>query len=79
MTEDNLVIEHLRHIRGRVDQIAEDVTDLKQRMTSLEGAMSLVKREVAYGDETDARHQVSLDKLLQRIERIERRLELHEG
>lgn len=43
MTEDNLVIEHLRHIRGRVDQIAEDVTDLKQRMTSLERAMSLVK------------------------------------
>jgi len=79
MTGDNLVIEHLRHIRGRVDQIAEDVTDLKQRMTSLERAMSLVKREVAYGDETDARHQVSLDKLVQRIERIERRLDLHEG
>jgi hypothetical protein len=79
MTEDNLVLEPLRHIRGRVDQIAEDMTDLKQRMTSLEGSMSIVKREVAYGDETDARHQVSLDKLVQRIERIERRLDLQEG
>lgn len=75
---ENLVLGHLRHIRGRVDQIADDVTDLKHRMTSLEGAMSLIKREVAYGDETDARQQVTLDKLLSRVERIERRLELRE-
>ncbi|WP_295585857.1 hypothetical protein [uncultured Lamprocystis sp.] len=78
MTADieSLVLEHLRHIRGRVDQIAEDVSDLKHRMTSLEVGMSLVKREVAHGDETDARHQVAMDKLEVRIERIERRLEL---
>jgi outer membrane murein-binding lipoprotein Lpp len=78
-TSDNLVLEHLRHIRGRVDQIAEDVTDLKHRMTSLEGSMSLVKREVAYGDEADARQQATLDKLAERIERIERRLELSDS
>ncbi len=81
MTADieSLVLEHLRHIRGRVDQIAEDVSDLKHRMTRLEVGMSLVKREVAYGDETDARHQVAMDKLAMRIERIERRLELTES
>jgi len=73
---DNLVIEHLRHIRARVDQIADDVTDLKLRMSGLEGAMGRVKREVAYGDETDARQQITLDKLAARIDRIERRLEL---
>ena len=71
---DNLVIEHLRHIRARVDQIADDVTDLKLRMSGLEGAMGRVKREVAYGDETDARQQITLDKLAARIDRIERRL-----
>ena len=78
MTADieSLVLEHLRHIRGRVDQIADDISDLKHRMTSLEGTMSLVKREVSYGDETDARHQVTMDKLAARIARIERRLEL---
>jgi len=79
MTEDNLVPEHLLHVRGRVDQITEDMTDPKQRMTSLGGSMSPVKRDVAYGDGTDARHHVSLDKLVQRIERIERRLDLQEG
>ncbi len=73
---ENLVLEHLRHICGRVDQIADDVGDLKQRMSGLESAMNLVRREVALGDETDARQQVTLDKLNARIERIERRLEL---
>ncbi len=73
---ESVIIEHLRHIRGRVDRIAEDIGDIKHRMSSLESAMVLVKREVSAGDETDARQQVSLDRLLDRIERIERRLEL---
>lgn len=72
----NLILEHLRHIRGKVDQIASDMDDLKARMSSLEASMVSVKREVNHGDEVDARHQVSLDKLSKRIERIETRLEL---
>jgi uncharacterized protein (UPF0335 family) len=78
MTEnvENLIVEHLRHIRGRVDRIAEDMGDLKHRMSSLESAMVLVKREVSAGDETDARQQVVLDRLSDRIDRIERQLGL---
>ena len=78
MTEkvENLVLEHLRHIRSQVDQIADDVGDLKQRISGLGSAMNLVRREVALGDEIDARQQITLDKLQNRIERIERRLEL---
>lgn len=76
---ESLVLEHLRHIRGRVDQIADDVTDLRHRMSSLESAMVIVKHEVAHGDETDARQQVTLDKLAERIQRIENRLELQNG
>jgi hypothetical protein len=45
-------------------------------MSSLESAMVSVKHEVAHGDETDARQQVTLDKLVDRIQRIENRLEL---
>jgi hypothetical protein len=45
-------------------------------MSSLEHAMVAVKREVASGDETDARQQISIDKLVERIDRIERRLEI---
>jgi archaellum component FlaC len=71
-----LIIEHPRHILGRVDQIAEDMSDIKRRMTSIETAMALVKRGVAAGDDTDARQQTSIDRLMQRIERIEKRLDL---
>lgn len=73
---DNLVLEHLRHIRGRVDQIADDMMDLKNRISGLEQAMNLVRREVNLGEETDARQQITLDKLVERIQRIEHRLEL---
>lgn len=41
MTEsiESLVIEHLRHIRGRVDQIASDMSDLKHRTSGLKTSM----------------------------------------
>lgn len=73
---ESLVLEHLRHIRARADQIADDISDLKHRMSGLEASMNLVKREVNLGDETNSRQQLVLDKLADRIERIERRLEL---
>ena len=44
--------------------------------SGLEQAMSLVKREINLSEETDARQQITLDKLAERIQRIERRLEL---
>jgi hypothetical protein len=71
MTEDvqNLVLEHLKHIRGRVDVLALDMTDVKSRVSSLEelqgqlfvmlGAMS--KR---------------MDRFDERLGRIEKRLDL---
>lgn len=52
---ENLVLEHLRHIRRRVDQIVDDVSDLKHRMSGLESSIVLVRREVTLGDETTAR------------------------
>jgi outer membrane murein-binding lipoprotein Lpp len=73
---ENLILEHLRHIRGKVDQIASDIDDLKARMSSLDASMVLVKREVNQGEDVNARQQVSLDRLAKRIDRIEARLEL---
>ena len=44
---ENIVLEHLRHIRNSVDQTADDMPDLKHRMSTLESAMASVKHEVA--------------------------------
>lgn len=81
MTDDtsSLILEPPRHISARVDGLAEDMKDVKHRMSALEDAMGLVKREVAFGDESDARQQLTLYRLAKRVERIERRLELSDG
>jgi hypothetical protein len=62
MTNDNIILEHLKHIRRKVDNTANDIIDLKERVSNLEsGQIS---------------HQRSLDRLSERVGRIEDRLDL---
>jgi predicted nucleic acid-binding Zn-ribbon protein len=69
----NIVIEHLRHIRGSVDRLADDIRELKHRVTTVEQQMSSLTA-------TEANHYASLasrmDRIENRLDRIERRLEL---
>lgn len=82
MTEnvENVLPEHLKGLRNELrefrNEFQTETENLKHRMSALETAMIKVKREVTAGDETDARHQVQLDQLVERIRRIEKRLEL---
>lgn len=73
---ENLVLEHLRHIQGRVDLMADDMKEVKLRLSSIESSLSLVRREIIVGDETDARQQGTIDRIMERLERIEQRLDL---
>ncbi|WP_437556306.1 hypothetical protein [Acidithiobacillus sulfuriphilus] len=77
---ENLVIEHLKAIRNELrdfrNRFDDEMDDIKTRISGLETAMVSVKREVNYGDEVDARQQVSLDRILKRLDRLERRLDL---
>jgi chromosome segregation ATPase len=66
---DKLVLEHLRHIRGAVDGIREDMRDLKTRVGRLE--INVAQIQVAL-----AEHSVRFDRLEARVERIEKRLDL---
>ena len=52
--------------------------DVKYRLSSLELAMSGVKRDQAESLGDYARQQISIDNLVERIQRIEQRLELSE-
>jgi hypothetical protein len=64
MTEDatNLILGHLRHIRHKVDRVADDVVELKQWMTAAEAAIN--------------RLQQAVDRVGVRLDRIETRLGL---
>jgi hypothetical protein len=58
----NLVLEHLRYIRGAVDGLREDVHEVKARLGLVEETCASLSRR--------------LDRLDDRIDRIERRLDL---
>ena len=39
---ENIVLEHLRHIRGQIDRVADDVSELKTRIGRLEIGLAQV-------------------------------------
>ena len=59
---DNIVLALLRKIDQRTERMADDLQDLKVRMTSVEEGLAGVNRR--------------LDRLENRVDRIEQRLEL---
>jgi hypothetical protein len=70
-TVENVILEHLRHIRARVDQVAEDLGTMKLRLSSLESQVAGLHGDNAIG------HQ-RMDRIESRLERIERRRDLYE-
>jgi ACT domain-containing protein len=70
MTEvENLVLEQLRRIRGTVDRIELDVTDLKVRMSSMEQHQGQILTLLGSLSQR-------MDRLDERMGRVERRLDL---
>jgi hypothetical protein len=61
---ENLVLEHLRHIRGAVDGLPEDMREVKSRLGIMESQYASLSNR--------------LDRMDSRVERIEKRLELAE-
>ena len=66
---DSLVPRYLRAIDQKVDRLAEDVGDLKTRMTGVERGLAGVEMSMA-----GVQHRI--DRVDQRLDRIERRLDL---
>ena len=61
---ENLVLRYLRRIDDKLDRVADDVRELKIRMTAVEENLASLNRR--------------FDRLEARVDRIERRLELTE-
>jgi septation ring formation regulator EzrA len=59
---ENIVVEHLRHVRGALDDVRDDICEIKQHVGSLEHQYANTSNR--------------LDRMDIRIERIERRLDL---
>ncbi|MCB1824391.1 MAG: hypothetical protein KDJ54_07375 [Candidatus Competibacteraceae bacterium] len=76
---ENIILEHLRAIRADIGSIKNDVREIKQRLTSLEAAVAGPRRDNSnlYGNVID--QHARYDRLVERVERIERRLDLADG
>lgn len=77
MTEnlESIILEHLRHIRKKMDALESDMADMKARMNGIE---HLQRAEFFHLGEVSARHGILLEKIVARLDRMETRLELHE-
>ena len=73
---DSLIIEHLRHMRGRIDQTAEDMREIKHRLATVEVSQGTILQHLGHLASSIAQQQVSFDRFSDRVERIEKRLEL---
>lgn len=73
---DNLVVEHLRAIRTDVSGIKTDVSEIKARLSSIDERLTLVEKGTANIHGDMALLQLRLDRQGDRIERIEKRLDL---
>jgi hypothetical protein len=75
-TADNLVLEHLRAVRADVSATRQDVKDLNVRMSNVEQGITLLHRDVSNLRSVVAEQGARLDRLTDRVERIEHHLEL---
>jgi len=79
-TVENIVVEQLKALRNDIREFrqanTEEHADLKARLSHLEAVVLTIKRNDLETASETARQQISIDQIMQRIERIERRLEL---
>lgn len=77
---ENIIVEHLKGVRSEVVAMRSDMQsefkDVKARLNHLDASMAGVRRDNGLAAEDFARQQVSIDSLVERIQRIEKRLEL---
>ena len=78
MTEnvESLVLEHLRAIRTELAQLKDDTSEIKMRLTSIDERLTLAEKGIANVHGDLAIIQIRMDKQGDRLERIEKRLEL---
>ena len=65
MADDNLILEYLRQIRSKIDSLSDDMIEVKGRLGILESQYASLSTR--------------LDRIDMWLERVERRLDLHEG
>jgi len=73
---ENLMLEHLKRFQAGLDRIERDLREMKVRQSDTHSAVIGLRRDQANDAEISAHLQVQLDGVRDRLERLERRLDL---
>ena len=78
MTDDttNLVLEHLRRIRASQERTELEIGDIKARLTAMDETMANSRTDLAPLHSLYAQQSKRIDRIEDRLGRIERRLDL---
>jgi predicted nucleic acid-binding Zn-ribbon protein len=66
---ENLMLEHLKHFQATLDRVEHSQTDIVARLSQVESGLSYLHSDFN-------RMQQSIDRLSDRLMRVEKRLEL---
>ena len=75
-TVENIILEHLRHMCQKTDQVADDMREVKHRLATVEATQGTILQHTGHLASSIAQQQVSFDRMSERIEHIEKRLQL---
>ncbi len=73
---ENLVLEHLRHMRAAVDRVEQRLDDFTIRIGHLETSFAPMQNSLAHVQVQLAEQSVRFDRVEARLARIEKRLDL---
>jgi hypothetical protein len=75
---ENLLLEHMRRFQSTLERIERDLREVKTRQNETHSAVLALRRDQVQDAEVSAHLQVQLDTVKDRLDRIERRLELND-
>lgn len=74
---ENLILEHLKRFQSAQDNINRKLDEVIRRIGNLEAGQASIIQHLGNLAAADASQQLTADGLNERLERIERRLELN--
>jgi hypothetical protein len=76
---ENLVLAQLRAIRTDITDVQGSLGEIKRRLANLEGGQASIIQHLGHLASADAQQQLATDGLVERLVRIERRLDLRDA
>ena len=73
---ENMVLEHLKRFQAPLDRVERKISELTGRVANLEGGQASIIQHLGHLAAADAAQQLSTDNVNDRLDRLERRLEL---